>query len=244
MKFLDRFRVFYLAIVSNTRRVTGRDRSILLLEKNFSTTKIFRLCWPRSSFPRAVACPLFSYDYFVHTLETGGRALFPSGVDAERRADSERFRRIETRAKSNSVVLPSKLEPFNRRQSVRDRAPPLLFQIEYMPFYVAAHLGLSTENLHQLYRVAFWAVCVDLTSCLGAKINGQSLNALFFPLRAWIFAAIAQKGRGTELFWCNLYIPECLLIQRTSWWYCRQTPHSPRQNNGSLPIVETSSVKF
>lgn len=69
-------------------------------------------------------------------LETGGHALFLA-VDAERRADSEGFWRIETRAKSNSAVLPSKLEPFNRRQSVRDRAFPLLFRIEYTPFYVA-----------------------------------------------------------------------------------------------------------
>jgi len=101
-------------------------------------------------------------------------------VDAGRRADSEGFSRIETRAKSNLVVLPFKLEPFNRRRSVRDRAAPLLFRIKYMPFYVAAHLDACRRlDLQQAYRVAFRAVRVDLTSCLDLKINERPLYAAF-----------------------------------------------------------------
>lgn len=81
-----------------------------------------------------------SHVHYFHTIISYTRPKLAA------RADSEGFRRIETRAKSNSVVLPSKLESFNRRRSVRDRVPPppppslppLLFRIEYMPFYVAA----------------------------------------------------------------------------------------------------------
>lgn len=160
----------FRAIIDKLRRVcctygnyvTGIELIYLVAWKYFFLTRnVFRLCVGRvPNFVHAIARPLFSYDYFVHALETGGRA------------DSEGFRRIETRAKSNSVVLPSKLESFNRRRSVRDRAPPLLFRIEYMPFYVAARPRSVDGSLHQPYRVAFWTVRVDLISCLDSKING------------------------------------------------------------------------
>jgi len=120
-------------------------------------------------------------------------------VVAGRRADSEGFSRIETRAKSNLVVLPFKLEPFNRRRSVRDRAAPLLFRIKYMPFYVAAHLDACRRlDLQQAYRVAFRAVRVDLTSCLDLKINERPLYAAFRSAATFSCNGAASPGKKGE----------------------------------------------
>lgn len=113
-----------------------------------------------------------------YTLETGGHALFLA-VDAECRADSEGFWRIETRAKSNSAVLPSKLEPFNRRQSVRDRALPLLFRIEYTPFYVATR-PRSVDGKPASAISSCILNGLRLTSCLDLKINERPFIYVLF----------------------------------------------------------------
>lgn len=97
--------------------------AIMACEKLFVTQKLFVFIGHVPVLPPHTSIILTRL--FRTRLGTGGRALFPVRrwmPSTEHRADSEGFRRIETRAKSNLVVLPFKLEPFNRRRSVRDRA--------------------------------------------------------------------------------------------------------------------------
>lgn len=131
--------------------ITGQNRLISLRENIFFERTL------KERFCRFVLAT-FQFRSRYHTSIIFIR-LFRTHARTGGRADSEGFRRIETRAKSNSVVLPSKLESFNRRRSVRDRAPPpppLLFRIEYMPFYVAVRpRSVDGKPASDPYRVAF-----------------------------------------------------------------------------------------